>query len=137
MWTDLEKDRAEKSLLCHWNTPIHHAGFVYGCSGRHDNEADVLCVELAQAADPEKRVKWKKRRTFRSTLLMVDGYFVCLSEYCDLTLFRVNPAKYDEVARCKLTDLDFPCWAPPVLSHGILYVRGKGKLLALELIPQK
>jgi outer membrane protein assembly factor BamB len=134
VWSDADVGRVDKALMCHWNTPIHHAGFVYGCSGRHDNEADVRCVDLAGGED---KVKWTMRRTFRSTLLMVDGYFVCLSEYCDLSLLRVNPLKCDEVSHYKLKELDFPCWAPPVLSHGILYVRGKGKLLALELIPGK
>jgi hypothetical protein len=33
--------------------------------------------------------------------------------------------------------LEYPCWAPPVLSHGLLYVRGRGRLLCLELIPAK
>jgi len=35
----------------------------------------------------------------------------------------------------EVPELVYPCWAPPVLSNGILYLRGKGKLLALELIP--
>jgi outer membrane protein assembly factor BamB len=132
VWTDAEKDQIDKSLMCHWNTPIHHAGFVYGCSGRHDNEADLRCVELATGD-----VKWQKRRTFRCTLLMVDGHFVCLSEYGDLSLIRVNAEKYDEVSKYRVEELDYPCWAPPVLSNGLLYIRGKGKLLALELIAAK
>ena len=31
--------------------------------------------------------------------------------------------------------LRYPAWSPPVLSHGILYLRGKGRLAAFELIP--
>jgi outer membrane protein assembly factor BamB len=129
IWTDEETDRFDKALMCHWNTPIHHAGFVYGCSGRHDNEADLRCVELATG-----EVKWKKRRTFRCTLLKVDGHFVSLSEYGELTLFRANPQKYDEVSTYAVRELEYPCWAPPVLSHGLLYVRGKRTLVCLELV---
>lgn len=132
VWTDADKDRFDKSLLCHWNTPIHHAGYIYGCSGRHDNEADVRCVELATG-----EVKWKKRRTFRCTLLMVDGHLVCLSEYGDLSLIKVNPEKYEEVSKYQVKELVNPCWAPPVLSRGLLYLRGKDKLVCLELIPGK
>ena len=131
VWTDAEKDRVDKALMCHWNTPIHHNGFVYGCSGRHDSDADVRCVELATGD-----VKWRKRRTARCSLLFADGHFICLSEYADLTLFKANPEKYEEVSRFELP-LDAPCWAPPVLSRGLLYVRGKGKLIAYELIPPK
>ena len=131
VWTDADKDRLDKALACHWNTPVHHAGFVYGSSGRHDSDADVRCVELATGD-----VKWTKKRTYRCSLLFADGHFVCLSESGELSLFKANPAKYDEVSRYELP-LDGPCWAPPVLSRGLLYVRGKGKLLALELIPPK
>ncbi len=132
IWTDAEKDRLDQSLRCHWNTPIHHAGFVYGSSGRHDNEADLRCVDLATGD-----VKWSQRRTYRCTLLMVDGHFVSLSEYGELALVKVNPAKYDEVSKYPVPKLVYPCWAPPVLSRGLLYVRGKGRLVCLELIPQK
>ena len=132
VWTDAEKDRLDQSLRCHWNTPIAHAGFVYGCSGRHDNEADLRCVDLATGD-----VKWTQRRTFRCTLLMVDGHFVCLSEYGDLSLIKVDSAKYNEVSKYTVPELVYPCWAPPVLSNGLLYVRGKGRLVCLELIPQK
>ena len=31
--------------------------------------------------------------------------------------------------------LRYPAWSPPVLSHGVLYLRGKGQLAAFELIP--
>jgi outer membrane protein assembly factor BamB len=130
IWSDASKDRLDKSLLCHWNTPIHVNGFLYGCSGRHDNDADLRCVEVATGD-----VKWTKRRTFRCTLLHVDNHFVCLSEYGLLSLLKVNPEKYEEVSRYEVPELEYPCWAPPVLSNGILYLRGKGKLVALELIP--
>jgi len=132
VWTDDEKDYADKSLLCHWNTPIHVDGFVYACSGRNDNDAELRCIEL-KSGD----VKWAKRRTTRCTLLLVDGYFISLSELGILSLFKVNSDKYDEVSKYQLPDMKDPCWAPPVLSNGILYVRGKGKLVALELIAPK
>ena len=70
IWTDAEKDLFDRSLACHWNTPIHVNGFVYGCSGRHSNEADIRCVELATG-----EVKWRKKRTKRCSLLLVDGHF--------------------------------------------------------------
>jgi hypothetical protein len=49
----------------------------------------------------------------------------------------VNPTKYEEVSKYEVPGLEYPCWAAPVVSNGLLYVRGKGKLLALELIPEK
>ena len=132
VWTDRDKERAEKSLMAHWNTPIHDAGYVYGSSGRHTNEADLRCVELATG-----RVAWSQRRTTRCTLLKVDGHFLSLGEGGELRLFKANPERYEEVARWESPDLDYPAWAPPVLSRGLLYVRGKDRLVCYELIPKK
>jgi hypothetical protein len=49
---------------------------------------------------------------------------------------RVDPHRYQEISRLELPQLDYPCWAAPILSHGLLYVRGHDRLLCLELIPQ-
>jgi hypothetical protein len=65
-------------------------------------------------------------------------------------LLRANPKKYDPVAQVVLTEkasgsnpfglrptrlLRYPAWAAPILSHGLLYVRGADRLVCLELIP--
>ena len=134
VWAD-DPDAREKSLQCHWNTPIYHDGFVYGCSGRHTSNAELRCVDWKTG-----KVAWTEpttRRTCRSSLTMIDGHFVCLTEYGDLVLIKVNPKEYEEVSRWPLQDsLRYPCWASPVIAHGLLYVRGKDRLLCLELIPE-
>ena len=30
-----------------------------------------------------------------------------------------------------------PAWAAPILSHGLMYLRGKSELVCVELIPEK
>ncbi len=130
IWSDADKDRFDKALQCHWNTPIHLNGFLYACSGRHTEDAELRCMELKSG-----EVKWDKRRTTRCTLLLVDGYIISLAEYGMLSLIKANPTKYDEISRYEVPELEYPCWAPPVLSNGVMYLRGKGKLIALELIP--
>jgi outer membrane protein assembly factor BamB len=148
VWTDQDKGLRDKSMLCHWNTPIHVGGYLYGCSGRHPNEAELRCIELATG-----KVMWRQRGLTRSSLLLVDNHFICLSEDGILRLLKVNPEKYEEVScvEIKAKDasgqtkplLDYPCWAAPILSHGLLYVRGANplvrgtsNLVCLELIPQ-
>jgi outer membrane protein assembly factor BamB len=132
VWTDADKDAIDRSLACHWNTPVHVGGFVYGSSARHTEDADIRCVELATGD-----VKWRKKRTKRCSLTLVDGHFICLSEYGELALLKPNPEKYEEISKYTVPELEYPCWAAPVVSNGLLYVRGKEKLLALELIPAK
>jgi outer membrane protein assembly factor BamB len=136
VWADDPGDR-RKRLECHWNTPIHVDGYVYGSSGRHSPEAELRCVELATG-----KVVWREPGLSRSQLMLVDGHFVVLTEYGQLLLVKVNPNRYEEVARLDLGHtgrrlLQYPCWAAPVLSHGLLYLRGQRRLVCLELIPVK
>jgi len=136
VWLDGRK--RDRSLMTHWNTPIHVDGYVYASSGRHTAEAELRCVELATG-----KVQWAEPHLTRSSLLYVDGHFVCLSEDGVLRLIRVNPKKYEEVGKLVLRGasgeplLKYPAWAAPLLSHGLLYVRGKDRLVCLELIPGK
>ena len=140
MWTDAGQGLRDKSMQCHWNTPIHLGGYLYGCSGRHTNEAELRCIELATG-----KVMWRQRGLTRSSLLLVDNHFICLSEDGILHLLKVNPEKYEEVSSVELKSKDAsgrpkillnePCWAAPILSHGLLYVRGRDRLVCLELIP--
>ena len=87
--------------------------------------------------------KWSVPNLTRSSLLYVDGHFLCLTEAGILFLFKANPERFELVTQVRLLDkegellLNYPCWAAPVLSHGLLYVRGEKKLVCLDLIPVK
>lgn len=130
VWTDKDKDR-DRSLACHWNTPIHVDGYVYGSSGRHESEAELRCVEWATG-----KVMWSVKHLSRSSLTRIDGHFLCMTERGEVLLLKINPTKFDEVAKW-VTDLDYPTWAAPVVSHGLMYIRGKDRLVCAELIPAK
>jgi len=145
VWRD-DPRRRDKSLQTHWNTPVHHDGFIYASSGRHANNAELRCVEWRTG-----EVRWSQPGLGRASLLYVDGHFVCVCEYGELLLLKANPDKFDLVSAAVLSGertsagsvdfgptrlLEYPAWAAPVLSHGLLYVRGKDRLVCLELIPQ-
>ncbi len=147
VWRDPPNVREEKAMKLHWNTPIHVNGYLYGSSGRHPDNADLRCIELATG-----KLKWSEPDLTRTSLLYVDGYLVCLTESGQLLLVRANPEKFDLVAKATLSGkidgpmgidlgeqklLGYPCWAAPILSHGLLYVRGKDRLVCVELIPEK
>jgi outer membrane protein assembly factor BamB len=131
IWTDDANDRREKALMCHWNTPIHVDGYVYGSSGRHEDEAELRCIELATG-----KIMWSQKRLSRSSLLMIEGHFLCLTEDGKLLLLKINPKKFEEVARWD-TNLTQPSWPAPIVSHGLLYIRGDDRLICAELIPEK
>ena len=135
LWTDAKKLIRAKSMQLHWMTPIHRDGYLYGCSGRHDANAELRCIALATGV-----VQWSVPRLTRTSLLMIDDHFVCLSEVGTLRLLRVNPKKYEVVSEVELVDaqgdplLREPCWAAPILANGRLYVRGEDRLVCLQLM---
>ncbi|MCA9248709.1 MAG: PQQ-like beta-propeller repeat protein [Planctomycetales bacterium] len=138
VWQDDERSR-DKAMMAHWNTPIYHDGYIYASSGRHTANAELRCI---RASDGE--VQWSEPGLTRCSLLYADGHLICLSEDGALRLLRATPEKFDEVSEMIPRDgagldrlLEYPAWAAPVLSHGLLYVRGKSKLLCFELIPQR
>ncbi|MCU0982961.1 MAG: PQQ-like beta-propeller repeat protein [Pirellulaceae bacterium] len=136
VWRDELRSR-EKAMQTHWNTPIYHDGYLYGCSGRHTYNADLRCIEWKTG-----KVMWTADRTTRTSLLYADGHFLSLGEFGQLIVFKANPTKFEPVAtleegalRAKTGEslLNYPCWAAPILSGGLLYLRGNDRLVCLDL----
>ena len=133
VWKDDPKKR-EKAMQTHWNTPIHHEGYIYGSSGRHTHNAELRCIEWKTG-----QVKWSIPQLTRISLMYADGHFVALGEYGDLLLFKANPKKFELVSFVRLKDEDgepllkYPSWAAPMLVDGLMYVRGDGRLVCLKM----
>jgi outer membrane protein assembly factor BamB len=124
-----------KALATHWNTPIYHRGHLYGSSGRYSGSAELRCIEWKTG-----EVMWSEPGLGLASLLYVDGHFVCLSEDGVLRLVRATEEKYDRVAEAVVRErpdgpplVRPPAWAAPILSHGLLYVRGDDRLVCLRL----
>jgi outer membrane protein assembly factor BamB len=135
VWRD-PPDR-NKAMRAHWNTPIYHQGYLYGSSGRHLGEAELRCVQWKTG-----RVMWRKPGLTRASLLYVDQHFVCLGEDGVLRLVQATERAYVEVAMAEVREkpgdpplIQPPAWSAPILSHGLLYVRGEDRLVCMRLIP--
>ncbi|RMH21603.1 MAG: hypothetical protein D6696_05465 [Acidobacteria bacterium] len=132
VWQDPRRDQA---MACHWSTPIHHRGILYGSSGQSSGDAELRAVELGTG-----KVRWSKPGLRRSTLIYADGHLVVLGEYGELWLVEATPERFHLVTETVLKEgdrplLQHPAWNAPVLAHGLLYLRGKDRLVAVELIP--
>jgi len=132
-----------RNLETHWSTPIYHDGFVYGFSGRHEQEALFRCLDLKTG-----EVQWEtdgapatenanddpnSRFYGRGSAILADGHFIVLGERGVLALTTVDPKQHHEISRVKLPQMSYPSWAAPVLSHGRLYLRDEDDLLCLDL----
>ena len=127
-----------KSMQTHWNTPIYCEGYLYGSSGRYSANAELRCVEWRTG-----KVVWAKPGLSLASLLYVDGHFVCLSENGVLRLIKATEKEYIQVAEAMVREkpdgpaiVKPPAWAAPILSHGLLYLRGEDRLVCLRLIPK-
>jgi hypothetical protein len=144
VWKDDDR-RRDRAMQTHWNTPIEVGGYLYGSSGRHDHNAELRCIEWKTG-----KVMWSQRGMARCSLTYIDGHFLCLGEYGQLWLLTANPNKFEEIATIDYGNpslgvklggepgpvLKHPCWAAPIVSHGLLYLRGEGRLVCFELIPE-
>jgi hypothetical protein len=121
-------------------------GYVYGCSGRNPGDADLRCLEWKTG-----KVQWiaaGAESPARESLLYVAGHFISQGEFGTLRLIRANPQRYELVSEVLLRNsqsgrdggprppllLKPPCWAAPILAHGLLYVRGDDRVVCLEVM---
>ncbi|MHC2066984.1 PQQ-binding-like beta-propeller repeat protein [Bremerella sp. T1] len=135
VWKDEERSR-DHAMETHWNTAVYADGFLYGSSGRHTHQAELRCIDWKTG-----EIQWAESGLTRSSLLLVEDYLLCLSEYGMLRLLKANPKAYEVISEVELTDdrgnklLKPPAWAAPILSDGRLFVRGDDRLVCLEVIP--
>jgi outer membrane protein assembly factor BamB len=129
-------------LEAHWTTPVYHNGDLYAFSGRNEPDARFRCVELKTG-----KLMWDRDESWpphstptpdvygRGSLIMVDNKLIVLGEGGLLGLFRVNPARAEEMCRAQIPGLHYSCWAAPVLSNKRLYLRSEDRLVCLNLAP--
>ena len=114
----------------HWMTPILADGYLYGVSGRHQQGAEMVCVEVDTGKEAwRKRISWEQEiqgrklplEAFRASLLRADDQYLCLSELGSLLWLDLSPKGHRILAK---TQLFFApgTWTLPAISRGLLYV---------------
>lgn len=132
LWQDSPRQR-KKALAMHWATPIYHEGYLYGCSGRHSVDGVLKCVDWKTG-----QTRWEQKVADRGSLIFVDGHFINLGENGLVTLFKASPDGCLEVGRITGKESgispSYPAWTAPVVSHGLLYLRGKHEVICYDLV---
>ncbi|MEZ6124988.1 MAG: PQQ-binding-like beta-propeller repeat protein [Planctomycetaceae bacterium] len=151
----------DQNMLAHWSTPIHVDGYIYGFSGRHENEGELRCVrvadgevmwsttgftgnlrELARDRETGRIINTATNKPVpfpyygRGSLIQVGDRFIALGERGTLAVVRVDSKEFQEDGRCFFDEIHYPAWAAPVLSDGRLYLRSEDWLLSLDLRPE-
>jgi outer membrane protein assembly factor BamB len=125
LWQDGRK--RDKALASWWNTPVVVDGVLYGDHGQ--NPSELRAVDFATGT-----VRWAEPSLKRCALIRADGRFIGLTEEGSLWLLRLTPEKCEKVSEAKLEGAG-PWRSGPVLAGGRVYVRGKDRLLCLEVVP--
>lgn len=111
----------------HWATSLLHGGLLYGVDGRHEGGSNLRCIDSATG-----EVKWTEDAGLgRATFLEVEGRLIALGERGEVAIARIDPERYVELSRAKA--LRYPCWTPPALARGLLYLRNEDTLLCLDV----
>jgi outer membrane protein assembly factor BamB len=135
VWEDGRK--RDRLLMAYWNTPIVVDGYLYGSNGQ-GSDADLRCIDLAKG-----KLMWSAPELRQCSLVGVGGHLIALAEDGTLRLLKASPERAQVLAEVLLRGkdgsplLESPARAAPVLSHGLLYVRGSSRLVCAELIPPK
>lgn len=121
-------------LGVYWMTPVHKDGYIYGFNGRHESQAELVCLDAATGERMWRWApKWKETVTAapdsrefsahigRGHLLRAEGRFLCLGETGALLWLDLGPDRREILQRCRLFHAP-ETFAPPVLRHGLLYV---------------
>jgi outer membrane protein assembly factor BamB len=128
----LTKDGAEevwkndKTLSCHFGTPVAVGDQVYGFHGRQEGENDFRCVDWKTG-----KVRWQKDGLGCGSLIAADGKLFVLSEFGELLIVEPNAEKYVEKARAEV--LSKPCRGHLALADGLLYARDDKKLVCWKV----
>ena len=121
---------SDQTLNVHWMTPILSDGALFGVAGRHQQGADVFCVNPEDGkAFWRDRINWTQEmggrslrlELFRGAFLKVEDFFVCLSEIGSLLIVKMDKKGWKLISKHQLFFAP-GTWTLPALSKGLLYV---------------
>lgn len=117
----------------HHSDPVLVAGHVYGYSGQcRRNAGEFKCVELATG-----REKWSTEEMGIGSVVVVDGYLVCLDVGGGLFLVKPDPEGFEKVTefRGALGDIRDLARTKPIVANGRVYLRYRQLLVAYDVVP--
>jgi outer membrane protein assembly factor BamB len=116
----------DRSLSCHFSTPVYCNGFLYGFHGRQEQGTEMRCVDLKTG-----QVRWSKEGFGCGSMIVAEGNLIVLGEGGELVLIECKADKYHEKARAAV--LAGPCLTHLALANGRLYARDNKKLVCWNL----
>ena len=117
----------DRSISCHYNTPVLVDDYLYGIDGRAEGRSARLRCADWKTGD----VKWSVDRFGCASLIAVDGGLLAITESGELVRFAATEKAFQELSRAKV--LTGITRAAPALADGRLFVRDETKLVCVKL----
>ena len=121
-----------KAIQSHHSDAVILDGYVYGYSGKSDNNraGRFKCLELATGKE-----MWGTGEIGVGSVLYVDGHLLCLDVKGNLFLVAPSPEGFKKAAEFPeaIPDVRKEAWTPPVVANGKLYLRYRQTLICYEL----
>lgn len=119
--------RDPRAMSNHWATSIYSDGYLYGMDGRHENGSNFRCIDFQTG-----NVRWTADEGLgRAAFIMAEHHLIALGERGELALIEARPDRYVEKERFEA--MTYPCWTPPILARGLLFLRGETELACFDL----
>ncbi|MFT4641326.1 MAG: outer membrane protein assembly factor BamB [Verrucomicrobiales bacterium] len=117
--------KIQEALDCHFSTPVHHNGFLYGFHGRQETGQELRCIALNDG-----NMKWSTPSPAGSVII-ADNKLLVLTERGELLVAEATPKAWQIHYRAQITGAETR--ALPALSNGLFYARDKRKLTCVDL----
>jgi outer membrane protein assembly factor BamB len=116
----------DDAMSNHYATCVVADGFLYGFDGRQEHGPNLRCVELKTG-----KVRWSEEHFGAGNVLLAGKQLLVLTEKGELISAPASPEGFKPTGRAQI--LGFGTRAYPALADGLLYARGKDKLVCMDL----
>ena len=113
-------------LSCHYATPVHHNGLLFGFDGRQEQGCNLRCVELKTG-----KIRWSLDEFGAGTVTLINNDLLVLTEKGELVCAPADPTGFNPKARAQI--LPSSVRAYPAFADGFLFARSHDKLVCLDL----
>ncbi|QDU63268.1 outer membrane biogenesis protein BamB [Planctomycetes bacterium Pan216] len=121
--------RDRRAMESHFSNIQAVDGKLYGFSGRHEGSCDFRCVDL-KTGD----VHWKWPTVLgRGSSVRLGDRFLLWGERGNLVTVPITPTGPVEPVAASRGLMQYPCWTPPTIVDGKLYLRNEKEVICFDL----
>ena len=106
-------------------TSVLEGEYVYGSTG-NGSPSFMAAVHV-----PTGKIAWRKRGYAKANIIQADGKLFILDENGVLYMTEASPEDLKILAQTQI--LERPAWTVPTILGKTMYIRGNGKIMALNL----